>query len=98
MEHNHESLVQAISALIQKPELCEKVLEAFTRPQKKRGPKKGSKFGPHKLTPEKAARNRLIRKLRARGYKVGDIAKLSGVSRQQCYIIFNRDPSEEWVA
>ena len=32
MEANHDALVQAISALIQKPELCDKVLEAFTAP------------------------------------------------------------------
>ena len=81
MEANHEALVQAISALIQKPELCEKVLEEFTAPaaQTERYVQiKVSERKPRALTKEQKSRNRRIRRLSTKGYSMHSIGKITG--------------------
>ena len=82
MDNNHESLVQAISALIQNPELCDKVLEEFTAPsapveeyveaeEKVIGRKRP-------LTQKQKTRIRRIRHLSTKGYSNSAINRLTG--------------------
>ena len=84
METNHESLVQAISALIQKPELCEKVLEEFTAPAasvERYVQIKVSERKPRDLTKAQKNRNRRIRHLSTKGLSINAIGKVTG----HCY-------------
>jgi len=85
METNHESLVQAISALIQKPELCEKVLEEFTAPAapvERYVQIKVDERKPRALTQKQKNRNRQIRHLSTKGYRIAAICKMTG----HCYV------------
>ena len=81
MEANHDALVQAISALIQKPELCDKVLEAFTAPAapaERYVQIKVAERKPRAQTKAQKNRTRRIRRLSTKGYSMNAICKITG--------------------